>query len=188
MQNLDWLEEELGGYEDEFLIFDMPGQIELYTHIPILSELVRHLQSNLTLRLCAAYLLESQFVVDRAKFFAGTLSAMSAMLMLEIPHVNVLSKMDLIRGQMPRAELKRFLNADALLLADEANAQTNPRFHDLNSAIVQLIDEFHMISFLPLESGDDESVAKILSYVDDATQWAEDQEPREPKEYDVEVE
>jgi hypothetical protein len=25
MQNMDWLEEELGGYEDEYLIFDCPG-------------------------------------------------------------------------------------------------------------------------------------------------------------------
>jgi len=25
MQNMDWLEEELGGYEDDFLIIDCPG-------------------------------------------------------------------------------------------------------------------------------------------------------------------
>lgn len=27
MQNMDWLEEELGGYEDEYLIFDCPGPV-----------------------------------------------------------------------------------------------------------------------------------------------------------------
>ena len=26
MQNMDWLEEELGGYENEYLIFDCPGK------------------------------------------------------------------------------------------------------------------------------------------------------------------
>jgi len=25
MQNMDWLEEELGGYEDDYLIIDCPG-------------------------------------------------------------------------------------------------------------------------------------------------------------------
>jgi len=25
MQNMDWLEDELGGYEDDYLIFDCPG-------------------------------------------------------------------------------------------------------------------------------------------------------------------
>jgi hypothetical protein len=26
LQNMDWLEEELGGYDDDYLIFDCPGQ------------------------------------------------------------------------------------------------------------------------------------------------------------------
>src|ERR1700733_10723614 len=99
----------------------MPGQIELYTHIPILPALVRHLTRTgaLDVNLCAAYLLEATFVVDRAKFFAGTLSAMSAMIMLEVPHVNILSKMDLVKGQVGTREFKRFLDPDTTLLDDD---------------------------------------------------------------------
>ena len=44
------------------------GQIELYTHHPFLPNLVREL-SRLGLRTCAVYLLESQFMEDRYKFF-----------------------------------------------------------------------------------------------------------------------
>ena len=29
MQNMDWLEEELGGYEDDYLIIDCPGTLAL---------------------------------------------------------------------------------------------------------------------------------------------------------------
>ena len=29
MQNMDWLEEELGGYEDDYLIIDCPGMLPL---------------------------------------------------------------------------------------------------------------------------------------------------------------
>ncbi|OLL25821.1 GPN-loop GTPase 3 [Neolecta irregularis DAH-3] len=186
MQNLDWLDEELGEHEDDYLIFDMPGQIELYTHIPVLPSLINHLKLNLHFRLCAAYLLESPFLVDKTKYFAGVMSAMSAMIMMEIPHINIMSKMDLIKGQIKKRELKRYLDPDPLLLADEINSKTNPKFHSLNEAIVQLIDDFNMVSFLPLESGNEESVAAILSYVDDATQWAEDQEPKEPKDEELE--
>jgi hypothetical protein len=64
------------------------------------------------------------------------------------------------------------------MMTEQANAKTNPRFHDLNSAIVQLIDDFNMVSFLQLEARNEESVATILSYIDDCTQWAEDQEPQ----------
>lgn len=44
------------------------GQIELYTHHPFLPTLVRNLQ-RLGLRTCGTYLIESQFMEDKYKFF-----------------------------------------------------------------------------------------------------------------------
>ena len=69
MENLDWLTESLESLTEEYLIiFDMPGQIELYTHHPFLPTLVKHLNRQ-GIRTCAAYLLESQFMEDKYKFF-----------------------------------------------------------------------------------------------------------------------
>ena len=31
MENIEWLEKQIGAYEDDYLIIDCPGQIELYT-------------------------------------------------------------------------------------------------------------------------------------------------------------
>lgn len=136
MDNLDWLESELGETgEDSLTIFDCPGQIELYTHVPILPNLAKHLTGHMSFNLCAAYLLESTFVIDKSKFFAGTLSAMSAMIMLEIPHINILSKMDLVRNQVSKRELKRFLDPDPSILASDIHAETNPKFHRLNECM-----------------------------------------------------
>jgi GTPase SAR1 family protein len=136
LQNLDFLSQALDPLSEEYLIiFDMPGQIELYTHIPLLPSLVQYLsrQGPLNINLCAAYLLESTFVIDKAKFFAGTLSAMSAMLMLEMPHVNILSKMDQVRDMMSRKELKRFVNVDVNLLQDEVGDAEEPAEGDPSS-------------------------------------------------------
>ena len=47
-------------------------------------------------RLCGVFLLDSQFLVDTSKFFAGSMTALSTMVTLELPHVNILSKMDLL--------------------------------------------------------------------------------------------
>lgn len=49
---------------------------------------------------------KKQFVEDKSKFFAGVMSAMSAMINLEIPHINVMSKMDLL-PKMKARELER---------------------------------------------------------------------------------
>ncbi|KAK9315796.1 GPN-loop GTPase [Lipomyces starkeyi] len=185
MGHLDWLDEEIGDYEDEFLIFDCPGQIELYTHIPVLPALAKHLTQNLGFSLCAAYLLEAPFVIDKPKFFSGVMSAMSAMILLELPHINILSKLDLIKDDISKRELKQFLNPDPTLLSG-INSSTNPKFYNLNRALVQLIDDFGMVQFLPLDSTAPESVGNILSYIDDITQWAEAQEPKEPKDEYIE--
>jgi GTPase SAR1 family protein len=200
LENLDFLTEALDPITEETLIIiDMPGQIELYTHIPILPALVKHLTRTgaLDVQLCAAYLLEATFVVDKAKFFAGTLSAMSAMIMLEVPHVNILSKMDLVKGQVGKRELKRFLDPDTTLLDDEEEGLNeaddglgDPKdtrtvmrgnsFKRLNKAVAGLIDSFSMVSYLRLDVQSEDSVAAILSYIDDAIQYQEAQEPKEP--------
>ncbi|KAI0866569.1 GPN-loop GTPase 3 like protein [Xylaria cubensis] len=214
MENLDFLTDALDSLTEEYLIiFDMPGQIELYTHVPILPALVRFLTrtGSLDIRLCAAYLLEATFVVDRAKFFAGTLSAMSAMIMLEVPHINILSKMDLVKDQVRRKDLKRFINPDSGLLDDdpadvarravegknaleeqEEDATADPQdkdtlmrgsgFRKLNKAVAGLIENFSMISYLKLDVQDEDSVGAILSYIDDCIQYHEAQEPKELKE------
>ncbi|KAL3964026.1 hypothetical protein ACCO45_001030 [Purpureocillium lilacinum] len=209
MENLDWLTEALDSLTEEYLIIiDMPGQIELYTHIPILPTLMRYLSApgSLDIRMAAVYLLEATFVVDRAKFFAGTLSAMSAMLMLEVPHINVLSKMDLVKGQVKKKDMKRFLTPDVGLLDDdpadrsrrlaggaEEDEEDEARrpderdqimkgasFRKLNRAVAGLIESFSMVNYLKLDVTDEDSVGAILSYIDDCIQYHEAQEPKDP--------
>lgn len=102
LNNLDWLEEELGPYEDDYLIIDCPGQIELYTHIPLLPKLAQFLQTQLNFRTSAVYLVESQFMQDKAKFFAGVMSAMSCMMALGISMLCLMSKMDLVKDKKGR--------------------------------------------------------------------------------------
>lgn len=208
MENLDWLTESLDSLTEEYLIvFDMPGQIELYTHVPILPALVKYLSQpgSLDIRMAAVYLLEATFVVDRAKFFSGTLSAMSAMLMLEVPHINVLSKMDLVKGQVKKKDMKRFLTPDVGLLDDDPierarritegpegeDDESRPpdekdqvmrgaSFRRLNRAVAGLIENFSMINYLKLDVTDEDSVGAILSYIDDCIQYHEAQDPKEP--------
>ncbi|KAG7882347.1 hypothetical protein KL905_000158 [Ogataea polymorpha] len=194
LDNLDWLDEQIGDYNDDYLIFDCPGQIELYSHVPVLPVIVKHLQQQLGFSLCCTYLLEAPFVIDNSKFFSGALTAMAAMIFLELPHINILSKTDLIRDTVSKAQLKKFLNPDPLLL-EQANEQedgyiaTNPKYARLNKAIAQLVDDFGMVQFLPLDCSDkdkNETVKSILSYIDDVTQWSEAQEPKEPND-EIEV-
>ena len=90
------------------------GQIELYTHIPVMPAIVALLQRE-GFNVCGVYLvrvngappyvlvptsdaacgatnprqLDAMFVSDVSKLLSGTLMALSAMMHLELPHVNV---------------------------------------------------------------------------------------------------
>ncbi|KAI0650001.1 GPN-loop GTPase [Trametes meyenii] len=199
LENMDWLDEELGGYEDDFLIIDCPGQIELYTHHPFLPTLVRHLQ-RLGIRTCATYLIESQFMEDKYKFFSGVLSAMSAMVNLEVPWLNIMSKMDLVtsniedrgsgrNGIRAKKDIARYLEADPMLLLSapgsrEEKTERNSKFHALNEAIVQLIEDHPLVKFLALDLTNPDSIETVLSNIDFVMQYGEDEEPKEPADLD----
>ena len=208
LSNLTFLIEPLESVSEEYLIiFDMPGQIELYTHAPILPALVSQLRCGmLSMNLCAVYLLEATFIIDYTKFFAGTLSAMSAMFMLEVPHLNVLSKMDVVKKSSSKRDTKKNLRSSVALLDRESlnsdrrvrqlnsthmsqqklassanNSSTRQRtFQRLNRAIATLIEEFGMVDFLQLDVQDEDSVGAVLSHIDNIIQYHEAQEPREP--------
>ena len=109
MDNLTWLEEQIGEIDDDYIIFDCPGQMELYTHMNIMRRFVDVLQ-RLNFRVCAVFLLDSHFMIDSSSFISGAMAALSAMISLEIPHVNVLSKVDLLNKSAKR-QLERYYSS-----------------------------------------------------------------------------
>lgn len=207
LEHVEWLQEDLGAYADEFVVVDCPGQIEIYSHFDIMPRII-DIFTRSDYRVCAVYLLESQWMEDVSKFFSGVINATAAMLQLGVPHLNLISKMDLCidkhlsrpRHELPPADLDdeeegicdvleetnplhRFFFPDPALLEESlaASRDNKPRFRALNRALVQLVDEFDMVNFLPLNVNSESSLAAILSHIDNATQYSENLEPKEPR-------
>jgi len=178
---MEWLEEELGQFEDSYLLFDCPGQIELYSHVPVMRQLVDSLQT-LGCMIAGVYLLDAQFCQDPSKFIAGTLSSQSCMMQLELPHVNVLTKLDLM-DKGSRDNLDSFLNMDVETFVGSLQTENGGHFHEhfagINNAIAQLIGEFSLVSFIPLDSTDEESLEVLMYAVDSCIQYGEDKDPNE---------
>lgn len=106
LENPEWLTEELGEYQDEFLVIDLPGQIELYTHSNIVPRIIEHFLKA-DYKCCALYMMESSFLQgDLSRYFGGVLTATSAMLQVGIPHINLISKMDLVDRATAAADNK----------------------------------------------------------------------------------
>ncbi|OWM74593.1 hypothetical protein CDL15_Pgr005173 [Punica granatum] len=171
-QNLDdWLTEELENFlDDDYLIFDCPGQIELFSHVPVLKNFVEHLQRK-NFNVCGVYLLDSQFITDVTKFISGCMASLSAMVQLELPHVNILSKMDLVKN---KRDIEDYLNPEPRILLSELNLRMAPQFEKLNKALAELVDEYSMVSFVPLDLKKNSSIQYVLSQIDSCIQYGED--------------
>jgi len=174
VDNLQWLEEHLSGFgDDDYFLFDCPGQIELYSHLPCMRELVDFLQ-GMDFRIAGVYCIDVNFVEDKPKFLSGALAALTAMVNLELPHVNVLTKCDLMSDEV---DLDQFLEGDADSIARDLSVGMQPRYRALNEAMASLLDEFALVSFVALNREDEGSVELALAHVNHCIQYGEDLEP-----------
>ncbi|KAG8477906.1 hypothetical protein CXB51_027505 [Gossypium anomalum] len=148
-ENLDeWLAEELDNYlDDDYLVFDCPGQIELFSHVPMIRNFVEHLKRK-NFNVCGVYLLDSQFIMDVTKFVSGCMASLSAMVQLELPRVNILSKMDLVTS---KRDAENYLDPEPRFLLSELNEWVAPWFKKLNKSLIEQVDEYSMVSFIPLD-------------------------------------
>ncbi|KAK2962086.1 putative GPN-loop GTPase 3 [Blattamonas nauphoetae] len=188
LQDVSWLLDQISDFDDDYLIIDLPGQIELYTHMDLIRQFTELLQTRLNYHVCCLYLIDSHFIVDSSHFISGSLSALSAMVRLETPHINILTKCDLLDGSKG---LDLFLEMDITSLiamnSQEGAGSTSPALQEyqkkkqkLNAAVGELLDNFSLVRFLPLDRRDEDSIDRILLEIDNATQYGEDEEPKEP--------
>lgn len=242
LENLDWLHDQLEQFgDDDCLLLDCPGQLELYTHVPVQKRILEAVAGwGYAGSMVSVFCIDAAFCIDASKFLSGSLLTLSAMIALELPHVSVLTKCDL----MPEKEIDRileyasasyiwnldqdrqslFYNNDILktsrvsvattlfsrttaapsiaagatldnvapnenekeqLQQQQQQMSTLRRLearriarHKLTDAIAQLLDDWHMVSYIPLNLQDEDSIQHVWATVNHCIQYGEDAEVR----------
>ncbi|AFP65227.1 purine nucleotide binding protein (nucleomorph) [Chroomonas mesostigmatica CCMP1168] len=164
MDNLSWFEKELSFSLEKDLIFDLPGQIELYTHCGLIRDFIEYLKKTTDLRIIGLFFLDCQFIGDLGKFFGGSITALSCMLSLEIPHFNILSKMDLVK-HIPYAILEKFLFPGAFVFFNELEEIVNSKYKMLTKSLINLLEDFSMIQFFPLDLTQPDSIRNLFQFL-----------------------
>eukprot|EP01067_Filipodium_phascolosomae_P008732 Filipodium_phascolosomae@DN754_c0_g1_i2.p1 len=127
-------------------------------------------------RLCCVYCIDSTFITETSKFISGCLVALASMIQLEMPHINLLTKCDLVPDLQ---EVHQFLDQEPSdLLAELHKSQVFSKYSRLNEALVSLLDDYSLVSFLALNSDDEESITTCLAQIDNAIQYGEDLDVR----------
>uniref|UniRef100_A0A8D0HS66 GPN-loop GTPase 2 n=1 Tax=Sphenodon punctatus TaxID=8508 RepID=A0A8D0HS66_SPHPU len=172
--NFDWLQEKLTKLKDHYFLFDCPGQVELYTHHSALKNVFAKL-SKWNFRLAAVHLVDSHYCTDPGKFISILCTSLSTMLHVELPHVNILSKMDLIEQYGKLAfNLDYYTEVlDLTYLVDHlASDPFFKNFRRLNEKLVEVIEDYSLVSFVPLNVQDKESMHQVIQAVDKANGYS----------------
>lgn len=174
LQNIEWFMQKLSKFRDCYVIFDCPGQVELYTHHESVRNLVSHLEGA-GFRLCAVHLVDSHYCSDPGKFISTLLLSLTAMLHLGLPHINLLSKMDVMQQYKDKLLFGIDFYTDVLdlqyLLEALDEDPFSKRYRKLNAALVSLVEDFGLVTFMPLNSKDQKSLLKVRNAVDKAGGW-----------------
>lgn len=142
VENLDWLQDAVEEGSEEYILFDIPGQIELFTHYNIIARLIHFLTDSLQFRVVGVFLLDSQFITDIAKFLSGSLVSLSAMINLEIPFINLLTKVDLLNSQQ-RKDIESFFEFGPEIINDDTylNSDWAKKYRNLTRAIGTIVSK-----------------------------------------------
>ncbi|TXG52539.1 hypothetical protein EZV62_021708 [Acer yangbiense] len=169
-KNVDWLESKLKPLvKDHYLLFDFPGQVELFFLHCNARNVITRLMKKLHLRLTAVHLVDSHLCSDPGKYISALLLTLSTMLHLEFPHVNVLSKIDLIEscGKLD-FNLDFYTDVQNLsyLRYHEDHSANNARVSKLTKELCEVIETYGLVNFTTLDIQDKESVGNLVKLID----------------------
>ncbi|KAK2763438.1 ATP binding protein [Colletotrichum kahawae] len=172
--NFEWLEEglkEIGN--DEYFLFDCPGQVELYTHHNSLRNIFFKLQ-KLGFRLVVVHLSDSFCLTQPSLYISNLLLSLRAMLQMDMPHINVLTKIDKVASydSLP-FNLDYYTDVDDLsylipYLEEESPVMRNEKFGRLNEAVANMIESYGLVRFEVLAVEDKKSMMHLLRVIDRA--------------------
>ena len=111
-------------------------------------------------------------------YISTLLLSLRAMLQMDLPHLNVLTKIDKLASYAPLAfNLDYYTEVQDLTyllphLAKESPLMQNSKFEGLNKAIIELVEDFALVGFETLAVEDKKSMMNLLHAIDRAGGYA----------------
>lgn len=169
--NVDWLIKKVLTLKDYYLIFDCPGQIELYTHHKSVANITKKLEANL-MRLCCVHLVDSHHCSDPGKYLSSLILCTTTMLLLGLPHVNIMTKIDQLKRYSHKLAFNidfytEVLDLNYLLEKLDEDPQT-AKYKKLNAALVSLVEDNNLVSFWPLDVSNEKLLLQVKNSIDKA--------------------
>ncbi|RYO93499.1 hypothetical protein DL764_007992 [Monosporascus ibericus] len=173
--NMEWLENGLKELEETYVLFDCPGQVELYTHHNSLRNIFFKIQKmGYRAQLVVVHLSDSFCLTQPSLYISNLLLTLRAMLQMDLPHINVLTKIDKVASYDPLPfNLDFYTEVQDLSylqphLEEESPVLRSEKFGRLNEAIANLVENFSLVRFEVLAVENKKSIMHLLRVIDRA--------------------
>ncbi|UKK00758.2 hypothetical protein MACK_000832 [Theileria orientalis] len=174
LENIDWLLDEISKNKDSYLLYDLPGQVELFVHNNATKDIVARLEKA-NQRLVLVNLVDSTLCTDPFKYVAAMLSSLSSQIFIQLPHINVLSKLKLLKKLKNDLayRLEYYTQAQDLqelmeVLRTGIHLPNSQKFEKFTSTLCEIIEDFNLVSFCTADVEDEVSLERVLSSADRA--------------------
>lgn len=170
-KNVDWLLEQIKGEHSTNYIFDLPGQVELYTHHDSLSNIFSKLANDGQLQLCVVHLIDSHHCSDAGKFIAALILSLNAMLKIGLPHVNLLTKVDLLKKHTDKLQFGIDFYTEVLdlnYLLENLDEDFSSKYTKLNKALISIIEDYSLVTFQLADLFKEKSLINVKNLIDKA--------------------
>ena len=97
------------------------------------------------------------------------------MVNLELPAVNILSKMDLL-GTQARKQLDDFLhpNTRDLTSSSMSHQSFNEKYQALTESLGKVLDDYSLVKYFPLDITNEDNISDLFMMIDNTIQFGED--------------
>ncbi len=169
--NVKELEERLGEYRADYVLFDTPGQLELFAFRSAGKIIIEQLGKKNSL---LAFLIDPSLATTPSNFASQLMLSATAQFRLEVPLVNVLTKIDMIDKEMLDIMMKWGKNPDLLY---EELMKAPSLYSRLSEGIITVIREMEAhTSFIPLSAETWEGMEDLYASIQNIFYGGEDLE------------
>ena len=175
--NIEFLTEYFDSKGDNYYyLIDCPGQLELYSHSDIMKKITNYLKKN-GFSIVSIFCLDCTFLQEQSKFISGNVLSLATMIQMELPHLTVMTKCDLISKSNLYNKIEDGIEMGDLI--KELNNLMGKKMKKLNSALINFVENYSLVQFNTLNLNDENSISAVLYNADNVLQYFESQEPKD---------
>eukprot|EP00347_Sterkiella_histriomuscorum_P009593 403340612 len=195
--NIEWLEKKiLEQSPTRYFIFDLPGQVEIYSNHQSLQRIIAHLTKSLNLNFSAIHLVDCTYLYDKNRFLASMTLSLTAIIGMQMPFINAITKIDLMknfgRPDMNLSFYNSISGLEFLFFEDQAKENQSPfnaKYGKLSRSICEVIENFNLVGFSLIDINNKMTICNILQQLDKGNGYFLDPEKvQNPKEMEIDYE